>query len=1807
MTDGGSIEVRGARQHHLQHLDIDIPLRQLTVVTGVSGSGKSSLAFDTVYAEGQRRYIETFSPYARQFLERMDKPAVDRITGILPAVAIDQTNPVRTSRSTVGTMTELNDHLKLLYARAARLVCAGCGAEVHDEPPEMVAQELLRAWPDGARIYVRFRVHVPDAYPAEEVQAALVRQGYHRFAVRSAGEWEVLQDRLVLKRRNRGRLVEAVEAAYRHGDGRVLLQREDGTQRVFSAGLHCAACNRDYATPVPNLFSFNSAIGACPTCRGFGRTIGIDMGLVVPDTSLTLQGGAVRPWQSGSSRECQRDLLRAARRKGVPVDVPWRDLSPQERQWVEEGEGEAGQDGWYGITGYFQWLERKSYKMHVRVLLSKYRAYHLCSACAGARLKPEALLWRLGPGRGLHVHEVQALPLADGKTFFAELELPSDVREALQPLLGEIRARYRFLVDAGLGYITLDRQSRTLSGGEVQRINLTTALGTTLVNTLFVLDEPTVGLHPRDTARMIGILRRLRDAGNTLLVVEHDPDVIGAADQVIDLGPGAGADGGRIQYFGPGKELRADRISRTAACLRGEHRSTQDRVWLPVPASGHPMLSIRGVRENNLQDIDVDIPLGRLVCVTGVSGSGKSTLVETCLYRGLLRMRGQSTDTPGSFREMVGDAAVKQVELIDQHPLGKTTRSNPASYTGAWDAIRTVFAAQPLARERGYKPGAFSFNAGKRCQVCGGNGYQRIEMQFLHDVYLRCEACDGTRFEAELLDVTMDMPGCGRVHVADVLALTVDQALTAFAAYPKVVRALQPLVQMGLGYLRLGQPVPTLSGGEAQRLKLATYLGRTKNEPVLFLLDEPTTGLHLADVSVLLSALRSLLLQGHSVVVIEHHLDVIRAADWVLDLGPEGGAAGGRLVCAGPPDVVAACADSHTGAALRAATASHRTRVQEPAEPPLSQEPGTIRIQGAREHNLQNVHLAVPRDAFSVITGLSGSGKSTIAFDILYQEGQRRYLDSLNAYARQFVQPASRADVDAVLGIPPTVAIEQRTSRGGWKSTVATVTELYHYFRLLFARLGTQYCPSCDVPVTACPPAEIVTRILQQMRGRRIRVLAPLVQGRKGIYRDLAATWSKRGYDALVVDGRLCKTDNWPALDRYREHDIALPVGMVTLKGAKARTELADLVELALTFGKAALQVAAWEGTGTKKIAPRATYAPRNHCPTCGSSLPVLEPRLFSFHSRHGWCEACQGTGLWVSAGNAEERAEDADMPEPVGEAGMPTLCPVCAGKRLRPEALAVRVQGICLSDFVSQSVTTLRKTVTGFTWSKQEREIAAGMLDEILEKLQFLEQIGLGYLGLDRAAPTLSGGEAQRIRLAAQLGSNLRGVCYVLDEPTIGLHPCDNALLLESLRQLQRKGNTVVVVEHDEDTIRHADHVIDLGPGAGVAGGCVVAEGSPAEILRNPASVTGRYLREPLPHPVRGSRRPCRRGQAEYAVIHGAQLHNLRGIDVRLPLERLVCVTGVSGSGKSTLIRDVLLGSLRQVLTGRKTLPDKVPGYGCADVEGMQAIRRVDEVDQTPIGRTPRSCPATYVGIWGEIRRLFASTPEARMYGYGPDRFSFNTGEGRCPVCKGNGYQTVEMSFLPNVLVLCEVCQGRRFTQETCRVQYHGKSIAEVLALSVDEAIPVFEAHTAIHRTLRTLQDVGLGYITLGQRSPTVSGGEAQRMKLVAELTRRKTQQKTLYVLDEPSVGLHMGDVVHLIHILHRLVDAGNSVILIEHNLDLMAEADHIVDLGPGGGDAGGRIVAQGPPDVIRTRKRSRTGACLAQANGASGSGIAG
>ncbi|WP_324726093.1 excinuclease ABC subunit UvrA [Actomonas aquatica] len=1885
------IRLRGVRQNNLKGFDLDLPLGRYIVVTGLSGAGKSSLVFDTLHAEGQRRYVETFSAYTRQFLDLLDKPAVDSIENIRPSIAIEQNNTVKTSRSTVGTMTELTDYAKVWFSHVARCFDPATGALVEDDTPATIWEKARTNHGPDAQIVVAFRIPRPPKIKWAEILQNLRTQAYVRVLLPTAtsaaasGTAElaphriedleqdpspladldhlfIAQDRVRLADADRNRFLEAAETALHFGQGELHLFTPAATGRNvsaaghFSRGLHSPATGRSFRPATPALFSFNSPLGACPHCRGFGRVIEIDYRLAIPDRTKSIDEGAIKPWEGQVYGESKKDLLVFARKKKIPTHVPFAELTPEQQTYIIEGEPGYGSDGvewpraWYGLKGFFDWLEKNTYKMHVRVFLSRFRAYNTCPQCQGTRLQPDALCWKW---QGVTLPELYVKPVSE------LLELLNDSPDANQPTKASashqadiahhaMLSRLRYLDQVGLGYLTLDRPSKTLSGGEVERVNLTSCLGTSLVDTLFVLDEPSVGLHPRDIDRLIGIIRTLTDAGNTVVVVEHDEAMIRAADHLIEIGPEPGSRGGHVVFQGDLPAMLASDTSITGRYLSGRADLTAPTSRRPIDKTT-PRLTFRGASKHNLRNLDVSIPLGRLVCLSGVSGSGKSTLLDHVIYQGLLTHRHQQTEDVATIKSIEGADLFDELVLVDQSPLSRTPRSNPALYCEAWDGIRALFAAEPAAQEAGFTASSFSFNAGDgRCDHCQGLGYERVEMQFLSDVFVPCPICEGRRFKPEVLAVTWQ----GR-SVSELLNTSIGDALPLFAEHPAIHARLQSLDTVGLGYLTLGQPLNTLSGGEAQRLKLIKYLGlgdfteskvpnpKSNIPGALLLLDEPTTGLHRHDVGRLLGVLQQLVEHGHSVVVIEHNLDVLAASDWIIEVGPEAGAAGGRIIAEGPPEHIAAlpttqstATSPYLAATLDPDKSCHLLgdeSLQLAAEAPVAYGAGRasgLNIVGARENNLKNLSLTLPHKELTVVTGVSGSGKSTLAFDIIFAEGQRRFMESMSPYARQFVEQLPRPDIDQLGGIPPTVAIEQRVTRGSRKSTVATITEVAQYLRLLYARIGIQHHPDTDRAVQPLSPAQLqqlLQRVLRSAKARRAKHLylcAPLIRGRKGHHEPMAKWIAKQGYELMRADGRVFPVSAFTKLDRYKEHDIEVVVA--DLKGANDAA-VDEALSTALRLGKGGCflltpngEVISWFSTTRTDL-------------ETGESFPELDPKHFSHNSPRGWCPACRGHGRifgWMINQKDDEELspEIADIAHDLGELAdsSSTPCPECHGTRLNRISRAVKLHfpgrkaAMSLPDLLAGTASELLHHLSTIATDQRGQLILRDIRPQIEERLKFLDHVGLGYLSLDRPTATLSGGEAQRIRLAAQLGTNLAGVLYVLDEPSIGLHARDNDRLIETLETLRDKGNSMLVVEHDDELMLRADRIVDLGPGAGTHGGSLLAMGTPDEIKASDRSLTGLFLAKGIAHPLRGAYRKIpdknSRAPGTWLKLSDVTFRNLSGFDLRLPLGRLIMAIGPSGAGKSTLFRDVLhpavaaaIKAKKKRLTGAALLKtgtfhgaeECTDGAPFGELSGSIPFKTVIEVDQSPIGKTPRSTPATYLGIFDLIRQFFAALPEAKMRGYNGGRFSFNTAGGRCETCSGAGRIKLEMAFMPDTFLPCDDCGGSRYGPELNDITWNGKNIGQVLQLTFEEAAEFFSFHSQLGEVCKLMVDCGLGYLTLGQSSPTLSGGEAQRLKLITELSRglasytersRGQKPQNLYLLEEPTIGLHLSDCEKLIHLLHSLVEQGHTVVVIEHHLDLIAEADYVVELGPTGGPAGGRLMYQGNLAGLLKSKRSPT-----------------
>jgi excinuclease ABC subunit A len=2019
------IVIQGAREHNLRSVDVVLPRNQLICLTGVSGSGKSSLAFDTLYAEGQRRYVESLSTFARQFLGQMPKPEVDHISGLSPSISISQKSSGNNPRSTVGTITEIYDFLRVLYARVGRGHCPQCKKPITAQTREQIIGRILEL-PTKTPFAVLAPVIRGQKGEYRDLFEDLRKQGFVRARVdgnvvmltddlsldrQMRHNIEIVVDRLVAGPSIRSRLAESVDTALGVGKGSIIIacgeggkaeggrgkeedndsdlptsalplppskRRAAGSQPgdiTLSAQFACTDCGLSFEEPTPQLFSFNSPQGMCLECDGLGEFFSFDPERLVSAPEASFTGGCIEligPWKDLGrwKRHIYRGVAETMERKlelpeGTLLETPWEKLAEEHRRIWLWGTGEehitftwrAGKTGQkYG--GTFEgiipdFLEKyRTSKSPVQIKqLEKYMSIIRCPDCDGQRLNPQARAVSIAttsakfaerPERTLP--EVCALAISDATEFFGDLRLEGNHALIAKEVLKEVRGRLGFLKNVGLDYLTLERTAPTLSGGESQRIRLAGQIGCGLVGVLYILDEPSIGLHPRDNDQLLATLRELRDLGNTVVVVEHDEDTMRAADHLIDFGPGPGVRGGEVVAIGDAEKIAKETRSVTGAFLAGTRKievparrrlqnangragaSSPPRAMSPHGGEDAParaptsILRIVGARHNNLKNIDVEIPLGAFVCVTGVSGSGKSSLVNDIVAESLLTTLMGGKGQVGEHDRIDGVDKLDKLIVIDQSPIGRTPRSNPGTYIKLFDDIRSLYTQLPESKRRGYKPGRFSFNVqGGRCEACEGNGSNRLEMDFLADVWVTCPVCNGHRFNRETLQVMYR-----EKSIAQVLEMDVQQALVHFENIPPIQHKLSTLHAVGLDYIKIGQPSPTLSGGEAQRIKLARELVKKSTGRTLYLLDEPTTGLHFADIELLLKVLHEFVNVGNTVLVVEHNLDVVKTADWVIDIGPEGGGGGGRVVTCGTPEDVAKCGESHTGRAL-APLLGIRAKPQAAKSVATNGkgkkngrgEATHITVQGARQHNLRDLSLKIPRDEMTVFCGPSGSGKTSLAMDTIYAEGQRRYVESLSSYARQFVGQMQKPQVDHIDGLSPAIAIEQRNMGQTPRSTVGTVTEIYDYFRILFARLGQPHCPECDIPIGTQTSDQIVDKLLDEKEGTKLYVMAPVEVEVGEQYETLWESLRGAGYVRVRVDGETHSLETTPTIDRRRKHAVEVVIDRIVVRKDQ-RSRIAGSIENALALGKGVVHVAHPHDDVPEPRWPVRVHSQHLACEKCGRSFDTLNPHNFSFNSSLGWCPACEGLGTqtganpaallrdpslslakgallvwpdvslatsqqmltalaahtgvpidvpyqelsprqkrlllhgtgedWIAVyGSSTKRAgastppraksahggEDASARAPLFKFQFKGLypaleeasklsprlralldqfidqidCSQCGGSRLRDDSASVRFRERTLDSICRTPLGDLIGQVKKWKLAANEKKVAGELVREVENRLTFLVDVGLNYLTLGRAAPTLSGGEAQRIRLASQVGSGLCGVLYVLDEPTIGLHPRDNGRLITALKKLRDLGNTLIVVEHDREVVAGADGLFDFGPGSGRLGGQIVGNGTPEQVAKQRSSVTGPYLSGKKSIGVPKNRRmqdagcgeqgkkkskrpnadafPAPRipNPASFLEIRGARHHNLKNIDVRIPLGTFTAVTGVSGSGKSSLVEDILYAQLAKTLHRASTNP------GSHDsIRGVEQINKVIRVDQQPLGNTPTSNPATYTGVFDLIRTLFSQLPESKLRGYTARRFSFNVPGGRCEACEGNGQQCIQMHFLPDVWVECDTCRGQRYNPDTLSVKFHGKSIAEVLDMSCGQAVELFANIPKIRRILQTLCDVGLDYVTLGQSAPTLSGGEAQRVKLAAELSRPDTGQ-TLYLLDEPTTGLHFDDLAKLLDVLNRLVDQGNTVVVIEHNLDVIKTADWVIDIGPEAGAEGGYVVAEGTPEQVAEGGRGK------------------
>lgn len=1881
------IILQKVKVHNLKSVNLTLDTNELIVFTGVSGSGKSSLAFDTLFVEGQRRYVESLSTFARRQLGEMAKPDLEHASGISPTISIEQKTAGRNPRSTVGTMTEIYDYFRVLYARVGVPHCPISGEAVTPQSRERIIKSA-QSLPQGKRLIILAPYARGKKAEFKEDFQELVRKGFMRVRVDGkivnisdeiildgnvAHDVDVVIDRLSVQPDNNSRIAEAITSALSLGNGVMsILDADSDEEQLFSMHAYSPKSGQSYSSLEPHDFSFNSPSGMCPYCGGLGVASEFNLDQVI-DPELSIAEDCCSIASSYKTVRFGNIYDNLAQLYGFSVSTPWKNLSEKakkvflygtDKKWtrmhfVHPVTGATWTDHvqWRGVLheAHTRYTEAKSelYRKKIQKLMRQ----GVCPECHGQRLKPYPAATLLN---GKRISELTAMTVGECAAFFENLTLTENETLIADELLKEITQRLTFLLEVGLHYLTLDRTAPTLSGGEAQRVRLASQIGCGLVGITYILDEPSIGLHPRDNHKLIQTLKHLRDMGNTVVVVEHDEDTIWEADRIVDFGPGPGVRGGEIVVDGNIQTLIDSPQSITAGYLTG-------KLKIPIPKKrrkiGKTAIEIKGATHHNLKNVNVKFPLGVFIAVTGVSGSGKSSLITDTLYPLLANHLHGSELSVGTYKEIKGIDNIDKVIAIDQSPIGRNPRSNPATYIKLLDEIRELFTRLPDSQARGFKPGRFSFNVKEgSCPQCEGMGQVKIDMDFMEDAWMDCPLCKTKRFDEETLSVFYK----GK-NIYDVLEMDVAEALEFFSNIPSIKHKLETLQKVGMEYIKLGQSSTTLSGGEAQRIKLAKELVRPATGKTLYILDEPTTGLHFHDIKHLLEVLHEFVDRGNTVLVIEHNMDIVKTADWIIDIGPEGGSEGGQVISTGTPENNAKL-ETPTGKAVydalyhdpkkRIEQALNRLKAKKKS--PKEIEIKEITVVGAEQNNLKLVDVKIPREKTTICTGPSGSGKTSLAFDTIYAEGQRRYIESLSPYARQFVKQMPKPKVGHIEGLSPAIAIEQKAHAGNPRSTVGTMTEIYDFLRILYARLGIPHSPETGEVIKAISKDLVVDRILSFPAGEKIQVLAPIEVRKNEKFEDVVARLQRLGFLRIRLNGTyydLDTPDLYQQFDRKRKNELYLVVDRIKTS-AEIRHRLFEAIENAARIGENKLVIAREAGDVSFNLA----FAEES----TGKSYKEITPHTFAFNTAEGMCLDCLGLGyqyganlmqqpdimeasaanilrlLWREKYNAtafhlfeaflKEEKIDVYMPlcdlpqnkvklimqgsppdkwytskqgfnfrwigidhvlakagksakSDIREPILPLLneleCLSCQGARINPLARNVTIENLSIDKLCNLPIDQAHSFIDNLKLSSQDNKLLDEVVKQLKSRLHFLCEVGLHYLALNRRAPTLSGGEAQRIRLARQLGSGLTGVLYVLDEPTIGLHARDNDRLNRALHQLQQLGNTLLIVEHDPMTIATADYVLDFGPQSGEHGGHITARGTLKEIKKNPKSLTGAYLsgKESIPLP------PERRKATDAAIsIKKAHINNLKNIDVEIPIGLLTCLVGVSGSGKSTLMHQVLLPAVKQGLNRE----DKVKQGKCS-ISGISHFDKVLSIDQNPIGHTVRSDVGTYVDILGRMREFFASLPLARTKGLQGKHFSYNHRRGMCSSCWGLGYKRVEMYFLPPVKVVCEDCKGLRLNPVSLEVTYAGKNFGQYLDMTVDEVRAIFENHPRIIRLLDTLISVGLGYLKLGQEMASLSGGEAQRIKLSRELAKRSTG-RTLYLLDEPTTGLHSDDIKKLLKVLHRLVDKGNTMVIIEHNLDMIKNADHIIELGPEAGEAGGKIVCMGTPEELARHKTSWT-----------------
>lgn len=1730
------IEIKNAKEHNLQSVDLILPTQALIVFTGISGSGKSSLAFDTLFAEGQRRYIQSLSVSQRRLLEDVKKPNVEEILGLSPTICIAQKSISRNPRSSVGTITEISDYLRVIFARLAENYCPISKERVTPISKESILIQVF-SLPEEERFTIFAPIATEKKGSFKERFDGFLQKGflYARIdgTVQDLSEEffldpqkthtiELLIDQIKNNKKNETRIKEALLSALEFGENTLIIQTEK-EELFFSTYGFSQKSQKSYPALQPHDFSANSPLGMCPNCHGLGEKEEFSLDKILDqEKSIAEDPCLIAPsYQTVRYGNIYRNL---AKLFGFSVTTPWKELAEEAKEiylfgrkekWIkmsfthpETKKRWREYVSWKGVIYEAEKKLEEAKSEGLKDKLNHYRQKELCSFCLGSGIKPYPSASRF---QNKSFQEIQALSIKEALDFFSHLSLTSEEKKIGEELIKELIRRLKFLEAVGLDYLQLSRKAPTLSGGEAQRVHLASHVGSGLVGITYILDEPSIGLHPRDNERLIKTLISLKEAGNSVIVVEHDEETILAADHIVDFGPKAGIFGGKIVLSGTVEELLNHPTSLTGAYLSGKEKISFSSKRVPTEKK----IYLKKASCNNLKNVDLTIPLGLMVLVTGVSGSGKSSLITETLAPALQNLIHKSTWRAGTYEEIIGAEEIKKVIVIDQSPIGRTPRSNPATYLKIFDEIRLLFSHLPDAKAQGFAPGRFSFNCKEgSCSKCLGLGTIRIDMDFMEDAFLPCDQCNGQRFDGETLSILFK----GK-SIKDVLDMTMQEALDFFSNQPTLARKIELVCQVGLNYLTLGQIAPTLSGGEAQRIKLAKELSKTSKN-CFYILDEPTTGLHLYDIHALLEICQKLVDQGNTLLVIEHNIEVIQAADWVIDLGPEAADQGGKIIFTGTPKDLAK-EDSPTGRALRKKEKKTKVALQK-------KEIKSIIVEGASENNLKNIDLSLPLEKITCITGPSGSGKSSFAFDTLYAEGNRRYVDTLSTYARQFVNKSSKPKYTRLENLLATIAIEQKNQGSTPRSTLGTLTEIYDYLRILFAHKAMAYCPETGEKIESISKEFVLEKVLDSAKEEKMMVLAPIELLKNESFEQCKKRLLQRGFLRIELDGKIYELDEPITFQEKQRHQIALVIDRF-LVSLKEKSRIFEALQLACSISDGQMILV----TDQKREFFSLSFA----VPSTGKSYPRLSPQSFSFNHIDGMCLKCNGLGQVKNS-----------------------LCLECQGSRLNALSRNAKLENKTLFELSSIPLEEL----SYFLHSLPIYPLMEELFSQLHAKLEFLLQLGLNYLHLHRQLATLSHGEIQRVRLAKQLGSHLRGILYVLDEPTIGMHPQDIHLLNQALIHLKELGNTLVIVEHDPQTIAIADYLVEFGPQAGKKGGHLIFSGSVQECTNTP---TGLWLSQTKQLPLKSSTKA-----EQFFLIKNVKKYNLKGFDFSLPLYKLSVLTGVSGSGKSTLMHEVIRPYVEKQIKNN-TGP----------------FLSLVTMDQTPLFLTERSDVGTFSDLLPHLREFYASLASARTKGLLPGHFSTNHHRGMCSHCQGLGYRNIDLLFMPAIQVPCEKCQGLRLQPLSLEVTYKEKNFGELLASTIDELYQLFFFLPKVEKVLKNLQDCGLGYLQVGQKMTTLSHGEAQRIKLCKELSKAR-KKEILYLLDEPTTGLSFDDIEKLLPLLEKIVAKGNTMLIIEHNTEFMKRADYFFELGPTAGEKGGELTAEGDYETFIHNPHSTT-----------------